>query len=267
MVMKKKNNVIAMLLAVLMVIAMLPMVTQEAYADKYLDFSEHVNGLKDGKIEIGTTLSVNVEKTVEAYEEMMEAYLEAGEANAVLKTYSPSNMHYFKYDSATGISSLYVSEDIANAGYKAEVWILIGSTAFYIPDIEVVENPAVPPAAEEPTTPPVVVQAANTLAVTGNNVTVKYKKLKKKNQYLDASVVFTFANEGQGQKTYTLSSVRKGKKSFKKYFKIDASTGKVTVKKKLKKGTYKMKVTVQASGDAGHKASDPQTVSIKIKVK
>ena len=51
MVMKKKNNVIAMLLAVLMVIAMLPMVTQEAYADKYLDFSEHVNGLKDGKIE------------------------------------------------------------------------------------------------------------------------------------------------------------------------------------------------------------------------
>lgn len=258
MVMKRKNNVIAMLLAVLMVIAMMPMVTQEVYADKYLDFSEHVNGLKDGKIESGTTLSIDIEKTVEAYTEMMEEYMVVGEAQAALRTFSPSDLHYFNFDSASGISSLTVSEDIANVGYKVEVFIIIGSTIFYIAGIDVVEKPASPPAAEI---------VANTLAVSGKTATVKYKKLKKKNQYLDASKVFAFANEGQGPKTFTLSSVKKGSKSFKKYFKIDPSTGTVTVKKKLKKGTYKMKVTVQAGGDAGHKASELQTVSIKIKVK
>ena len=96
MVMKRKNNVIAMLLAVLMVIAMMPMMTQVAYADKPLDFSEHVNGLKDGKIESGTTLSIDIEKTVGAYTEMMEEYMAVGEAQAALRTFSPSDLHYFK---------------------------------------------------------------------------------------------------------------------------------------------------------------------------
>lgn len=254
MAVKKKNKVIAMLLAVLMVIAMMPMLTQEAYADVYLDFSDHVSGLKDGKIEIGTTLSVNVNETVNAYEKMKQAYITAGSAQVILKTYSPSGMKYFNYDSSSGIASLYVSDAIANVGYKVEVCIHIGDTLFYIPGLDVVEKPAVP-------------KVTNTLAVTGKTATVKYKKLKKKNQYLDAAMIFAFANEGQGVKTYSLVSVKKGKKSFKKYFRIDASTGKVMVKKKLKKGTYKLKVAVRANGDAAHDPSAVQTVTVKIKVK
>ena len=38
------------------------------------------------------------------------------------------------------------------------------------------------------------------------------------------------------KKTYTLSSAKKGSKSFKKYFRINKTTGKETVKKGLKKG-------------------------------
>ena len=46
----------------------------------------------------------------------------------------------------------------------------------------------------------------------------------------------------------------------------DKTTGKVTVKKKLKKGTYKIKVKVTAAGNSNYKALT-RTVTFKIKVK
>ena len=131
------------------------------------------------------------------------------------------------------------------------------------------DGPVDPPIIDpvDPPVNPVTAKAANTLSVTGKTAKVKFKKLKKKTQYLDVSSIITFANEGQGTKTYALGTVKKGKKSFKKYFKVDASTGRVTVKKKLKKGTYTMQLAVQASGDASYEASAPQAVMVKIKVK
>ena len=42
--------------------------------------------------------------------------------------------------------------------------------------------------------------------------------------------------------------------------------GKVTVKKKTKKGTYKMRVKVTAAGNANYKAGS-KTVTVKVKVK
>ena len=53
---------------------------------------------------------------------------------------------------------------------------------------------------------------------------------------------------------------------FKKYFKINKTTGKVTVKKGLKKGTYKIKVKVSAAGDNNYKSGN-KTVTLTIKVK
>lgn len=42
--------------------------------------------------------------------------------------------------------------------------------------------------------------------------------------------------------------------------------GKVTVKKGLKKGTYKIKVKVSAAGDANHKkAAKNVTVTVRVK--
>ena len=110
-------------------------------------------------------------------------------------------------------------------------------------------------------------KAANPLIVKPKTSSVKYSKLKKKAQTLKVAKVISFTKDAKDKKTYTLSSAKKGKKNFKKYFKISESTGKVTVKKGLKKGTYKVKVKVKALGNANYKASAEKTVTFTVKVK
>ena len=106
-------------------------------------------------------------------------------------------------------------------------------------------------------------KAANPLTVKAKIAKVKAKKLKKKNQTLAVSKVMT-VSKGQGPVTYKLASVSKSK--YKKYFKVNAKTGKVTVKKKLKKGTYKLRINVTAAGN-GNYNKVTKTVTVKIKVK
>lgn len=107
----------------------------------------------------------------------------------------------------------------------------------------------------------------NSLIVSGKTATVKYSKLKKNNQTLAASKVFKFTNKGEGKLKFALVSAKIGAKSYKNYFKVNSSTGKVTVKKGLKKGTtYTVKVNVTAAGDDTHNAYT-KTVAFNIKVK
>ncbi len=47
----------------------------------------------------------------------------------------------------------------------------------------------------------------------------------------------------------------------------NAKTGKITVKKGTKKGTYRIKVEVMAAGNGNYLASKAKTVSVKVKVK
>ena len=109
-------------------------------------------------------------------------------------------------------------------------------------------------------------KTTNTLTVAVKTAKVKYKKLKKKKQTVLRPKVMTVSNP-QGKVTYKLISVKRGKsKKYKKYFKINASTGNVTIKKKLKKGTYKITCTVSAAGDDSYK-NCTKTVTFKIKVK
>ena len=108
---------------------------------------------------------------------------------------------------------------------------------------------------------------ANPLAVKGKTVTVKYNKLSKKAQTLKATKVIKFTNKGKGKKTYALSTAKKGSKSFKKYFKINMTSGKVTLKKGLPKGTYKVTVKVKAAGNASYKPSAAKKVTFKVTVK
>jgi hypothetical protein len=110
-------------------------------------------------------------------------------------------------------------------------------------------------------------RAANPLAVKALTAKVKYKKLKKKAQTLPVTKVIKTTKKGQGTMSYTLSSAKKGKKSFKKYFSINKKTGKVTIKKKLKKGTYKVTLKVSAAGNANYKPSGVKTITFKVKVK
>ena len=110
-------------------------------------------------------------------------------------------------------------------------------------------------------------KAANPLAIKDKTASLSFKKLKKKAQTLSASKVIRFKAKGQGTLRYALAAAKKGGKSFIRYFKINAGTGKITVKKGLKKGTYKVKIKVKAAGNAYYQPSDWKTVTSKLKVK
>ena len=101
---------------------------------------------------------------------------------------------------------------------------------------------------------------SNPLKVSGKKAKVKYKKLKKKTQTLAASKVINGLGTARGKKTFV-------KKSGNKKIKINKYTGKVTIKKGLKKKTYKVKISVKAAGNQGYNPSSTKTVTIKIKVK
>ena len=103
-------------------------------------------------------------------------------------------------------------------------------------------------------------KAANPLTVKAKTATVKFSAVKKKAQTLAVSKVVTFSKKGQGTLTYA-------KASGNKKITIDKKTGKVTVGKGLKKGTYKVKVKIKAKGNANYKVSAFKTITFKIKIK
>ena len=109
-------------------------------------------------------------------------------------------------------------------------------------------------------------KAANPMKLKPKTARIKYKKLKKKTQTIKRAKVVT-VSKAKGNPTYKLVSAKKGKKNFKKKFKINAKTGNVTVKKGLKKGTYKIKIKVKAAGSDNYKASAWKNVTFKVKVK
>ena len=99
----------------------------------------------------------------------------------------------------------------------------------------------------------------NPIVVKGKTVSLKRSVLKKKSRTIKRSSAIKIT---KGKKTYKLASVSKSKK----YFKVSKKTGKITVKKGLKKGTYKLKIKVRAAGDYSYKART-RTASVTIKVK
>ena len=100
---------------------------------------------------------------------------------------------------------------------------------------------------------------ANTLSVSGKTAKVKKNKVRRKKQKVKVSKVIKFKNRGQGKITYS-------KASGSKKISINGKTGQVTVKKKTKKGTYKVSVWVTASGNSKY-AYTKKKVTFKIKVK
>lgn len=102
-------------------------------------------------------------------------------------------------------------------------------------------------------------KADNTLTVKGKTATVKYASLQKGKQTLAPKKVLS-VNGAKGTVIYQ-------KKSGNKKITINKKTGKVTVKKGLKKGkTYKVKVKVTAAGNRTYQ-SGTKTATFKIKVK
>ena len=95
------------------------------------------------------------------------------------------------------------------------------------------------------------------IKISGKTISLKAKTVKKKNKSYSASKAFS-VTKNKGTVTY---------KKTKGNNKITVSgKGKVTVKKGLKKGTYKIKVKVSAAGDANHKKA-AKTVTVTVRVK
>ena len=100
-------------------------------------------------------------------------------------------------------------------------------------------------------------KAVNPLTVKSKTATVKFSAVKKKAQTLAVSKVLA-VSRNQGKVTY----VKAGGNA---KITINKTTGKVTVKKGLKKGTYGVKTKVTAAGNANYKALT-KTVTFKVKV-
>ena len=109
-------------------------------------------------------------------------------------------------------------------------------------------------------------KAANPMKLKGKTVKVKRSKLRKKSRTIKRAKAIT-VSKAQGKTSYKLVSAKKGKKNFKKKFKINAKTGNITVKKGLKKGKYKVKVQVKAAGNRNYKASARKKVTFTVRVK
>ncbi len=98
---------------------------------------------------------------------------------------------------------------------------------------------------------------AQTIKVKKTKYTVKYKTVKKKAQKINLKPVF---NKGaaHGKVTYKITKYPKGGK---KYIKVNKK-GQITLKKKAKKGTYKVKISVAATPKL---SSVSKTITIRVK--
>ncbi len=101
------------------------------------------------------------------------------------------------------------------------------------------------------------IKSKQPMTVKAKTVTVKYKKLKKKKMVVKAITV----KKAQGTVSY--AKVKKGSSS---KLSINKKTGKITVKKGTKKGTYKIVVKVTANGNAKY-LKGSKTFKVKVKVK
>ena len=115
-----------------------------------------------------------------------------------------------------------------------------------------------------------VKKAANTLKVKGRTVRLRTKALRKRACVIKRNKAFSIS-KAKGTVTYKKVHVSKKNRKNKyirnaKYAKkiiVNQKTGKITVKKGLKKGTYKLKVKVTAAGSRKYKAMT-KAVTVKI---
>ena len=112
----------------------------------------------------------------------------------------------------------------------------------------------------------------NTLTVSGKKLMVKSKKIGKKGLTIKRKKYLVSEDPGQGTLSFKLASIQKGKKKLgkkqlkkvKKKLKLNTKNGKLTLKKGLKKGTYKLRIRVTAAGDEW---TYPVTKTVKVTLK
>jgi len=90
-------------------------------------------------------------------------------------------------------------------------------------------------------------------------VKIPWKKIKKSKRTVSGAISYSKA-----QGTVKYKKVKVNKRGSR--FTVNARTGKITVRKGTKKGTYKVRIRVTASGDALHLPVS-KTVTVKIVIR
>lgn len=103
-----------------------------------------------------------------------------------------------------------------------------------------------------------IAKAANPLKISGKSITIKKSSIKQKDIKYSISKVIDFSKKGKGTLSY--SKIRGSKKII-----VDERTGKITVKKGLKKGYYSVKIRVSAAGTRNYKPAN-KNVNFTIEV-
>lgn len=107
----------------------------------------------------------------------------------------------------------------------------------------------------------------NPFTAKGKSVTVNYSRLKNRAQTVKRAKAVKISN-AKGEVTYKKVRVGSAKinRKYGKKITVSKKSGKITVKKGLKKGTYKIRVSVRAAGDKTYDLA-VKTVTVTLKVK
>ena len=110
-----------------------------------------------------------------------------------------------------------------------------------------------------------ITKTNNTASIRAKKVKIKKSKIKKKKQTISLKKWAVMSNV-KGVISFKLNTAKKGKKSFRKKIKLNTKTGKITLKKGMKKGTYKLKIKVKVTGDNNYNPIE-KTVIVNVKIK
>ena len=104
---------------------------------------------------------------------------------------------------------------------------------------------------------------ANPIKASGRKVKLSASKLRKRSLTIKAKKAYK-VRKRKGTLSYKKKSV--SNKKFAKKFKINKKTGKITVKRGVRKGTYKLRVKITAAGTKVYKKRT-RTVTVTIRVR
>ena len=239
-------------------------------ADEMISIKGYVEDLAsdaDGNVYYSTSGNVNVGnavfklnlknvRTTGLLLEKSSATLKAGETCKIEPTVEPSN--------ATNRAVLYSSSDskVAAVDENGTVKAVDAGTAVIIVKtaqgafVQKFSVTVTKPAEGGGTYSPK--KTANTLKAKGRIVSVKKAKVKKSNVVVKRAKAIAISG-AEGKVTYAKA---KGNKKIV----INKTNGTLTVKKGLKKGTYKVKIKVHAAGNSKYNPIT-KTVTVTIKVK
>lgn len=149
----------------------------------------------------------------------------------------------------------YASSEYTAASYSAYEKALTGAQAVMGDPNASADDIKAAMTALEAAKSGLVKKSANTMKVTARKKTVKKSKVKKAKKTVTAIRVEN-----------AVGTVSFAKAGGSKKLKVNPATGKITVKKKTKKGTYKIRVTVTASGSDDYLPLTEE-VTVKVRVK